>query len=131
MNAKLATPVLLAVLAAAPALAQADAAKPPVCRSLPPDIKEAMRTMSYCITNPNPIPECARAGMDVQVYNNDPAKLPRAARGQQYWEGKIRKDDGAAGERRLVYLVTMGERKNVVAMRYYTPDHYRTFCEIQ
>ncbi|WP_363796446.1 ribonuclease domain-containing protein [Lysobacter firmicutimachus] len=131
MNAKLATPVLLAVLAAAPALAQADAAKPPVCRSLPPDIKEAMRNMSYCITNPNPIPECARAGMDVQVYNNDPAKLPRAARGQQYWEGKIRKDDGAAGERRLVYLVTMGERKNVVAMRYYTPDHYRTFCEIQ
>ncbi|WP_064750071.1 hypothetical protein [Lysobacter antibioticus] len=89
-----------------------------------------MRNMSCCIANPNPIPECARAGMDVRAgLQQRPGQA--AARGQQHWEGKIRKDDGAAGARRQVYLVTMGERKNVVAMRYYTPDHYRTFCEIQ
>lgn len=115
----------LCLIAAAPA-----AAKPPVCQSLPPDIKEAMRNMSYCITVPNPVVNCGATGLDVQVYHNDPSKLPNAGRGQQYWEGKIRMSTGAAGQRRLVYLVTMGEKKNVVEKRYYTPDHYTTFCEI-
>ena len=125
MNAfrSLAAALCLSLLAA-PALA-----KPPVCRSLPPDIKEAMRDMSYCMTMVNPVVECGRQGMDVQVFNNDQGKLPNAGRGQEYWEGKIRRD-GAAGTRRLVYLMTMGVRKNIVQARYYSPDHYATFCQI-
>lgn len=116
--------ILCLSLLAAPAIA-----KPQVCKSLPPDIKEAMRNMSFCMTAVAPIVECGHTGMDVQVFNNDEGKLPNAGRGQEYWEGKIRRD-GAAGTRRLVYLMTMGERKNIVSKRYYTPDHYVTFCEI-
>ncbi|MGO1068524.1 ribonuclease domain-containing protein [Lysobacter sp. CA199] len=116
--------VLCLGLLAAPALA-----KPPVCKSLPPDIKEAMRSMSFCMTSTQPVAECGRLGLDVQVFNNGEGKLPNAGRGQEYWEGKIR-HDGAAGTRRLVYLMTMGARKNIVETRYYTPDHYATFCQI-
>ncbi|MBT2746909.1 MULTISPECIES: ribonuclease domain-containing protein [unclassified Lysobacter] len=116
--------VLCLGLLAAPAMA-----KPPVCKVLPPDIKEAMRTMSFCMTVADPAAECGRQGMDVQVFDNDEGKLPNPGRGQEYWEGKIR-HDGAAGTRRLVYLMTMAARKNVVVKRYYTPDHYATFCLI-
>ncbi|QWP76208.1 hypothetical protein J5226_21885 [Lysobacter sp. K5869] len=114
----------LCLLAAAPA-----AAKPRACTSLPPDIREAMRTMSFCITAVDPVAECGRAGMDVQIFSNNEGKLPNAGRGQVYWEGKIRKDNGDAGLRRLVYLVNDGTKKTI-AMRYYTPDHYANFCEI-
>lgn len=118
-----ATALCLALMAA-PAMA-----KPPVCKSLPPDIKEAMRNMSFCMTATDPVIECGRNGMDVQTFDNNEGKLPNPGRGQEYWEGKIR-HDGAAGTRRLVYLMTMGSRKNIVEKRYYTPDHYATFCEI-
>lgn len=107
----------------------AAAAAPKACTSLPPDIKEAMRTMSFCITATDPVAECGRNGMDVQIFSNNEGKLPNAGRGQVYWEGKIRQNTGAAGQRRLVYLVTDGTKK-VVAARYYTPDHYANFCTI-
>lgn len=115
----------LSLFAAAPALA-----KPGVCKSVPPDIKEAMRTMSFCITEADPTPGCRAAGMDVKIFNNNEGKLPNAGRGQEYWEGKILKDVGVPGQRRLVYLVNAGAKKNVVQTRYYTPDHYANFCEL-
>lgn len=108
--------------------AAASAAAPPACGSLPPDIREAKRDMSVCITMANPLADCGRMGLDVQIFSNNEGKLPKAGRGQVYWEGKIRTATGAAGQRRLVYLVTDGAQKKVIEARYYSPDHYVTFC---
>ncbi|BAV98886.1 ribonuclease domain-containing protein [Lysobacter enzymogenes] len=107
--------------------AAASAAAPPACGSLPPDIRDAKRDMSVCITMANPLADCGRMGLDVQIFSNNEGRLPAAGRGQLYWEGKIRAATGAAGQRRLVYLVTDGTKK-VINARYYSPDHYVTFC---
>ncbi|WP_245156344.1 ribonuclease domain-containing protein [Agrilutibacter solisilvae] len=104
-------------------------AAPPACKGLHTSVKEAMRTMSVCITMNNPPADCNHAGMDVQRFNNDEKKLPKASPPQEYWEGKLR-DGGAAGTWRLVYLVTMGTTKNKVDARYFTNDHYASFCKI-
>lgn len=99
------------------------------CKGLHHSIKEAMRTMSVCITQDNPPASCGRADMDVQRFNNNENKLPKARHAQEYWEGKLR-NNGNPGTWRLVYLVTMGKTKNKVEARYYTPDHYVTFCKL-
>ncbi|MFK3650611.1 ribonuclease domain-containing protein [Lysobacter enzymogenes] len=109
------------------AAAAASAAAPPACGSLPPDIRDAKRDMSVCITMANPLADCGRLGLDVQIFSNNEGRLPKAGRGQVYWEGKIRAATGAAGQRRLVYLVTDGTKK-VIEAKYYSPDHYATFC---
>ena len=101
----------------------------PACKGLHTSVKEAMRTMSVCITMDNPPLACNRQDMDVQRFNNDEKKLPKSRPPQEYWEGKLR-DGPNAGTWRLVYLVTMGMTKNKVDARYYTKDHYETFCKI-
>nr|WP_256046890.1 ribonuclease domain-containing protein [Xanthomonas translucens] len=58
-------------------------------------------------------------------------RLPQAGRGQTYYEGKARRDPGGpAGTYRLVYLVTDGAKKSVIDKRYYSADHYLSFCTI-
>lgn len=101
----------------------------PACKGLHSSVKEAMRTMSVCITMDNPPLACNRQDMDVQRFNNDEKKLPKSRPPQEYWEGKLR-DGPVAGTWRLVYLVTMGTTKNKVDARYFTNDHYNTFCKI-
>jgi guanyl-specific ribonuclease Sa len=120
---------LLAVLALS--AAQAQAQKVPNCGTLPPYVRETVRDLNYCITVPDPIAACGRAAVDVQVFDNAEGRLPRAGRGQTYYEGKARRDPGGpAGTYRLVYLVTDGAKKSVVDKRYYSADHYVTFCAI-
>ncbi|QSQ45925.1 hypothetical protein ISN34_03200 [Xanthomonas translucens pv. translucens] len=123
---------LLAVLALPAAQAQAQKA-PAGCGVLPTYVREAMRDVSACITMPNPIVACgAGAGaVDVQVFGNGERRLPQAGRGQTYYEGKARRDPGGpAGTYRLVYLVTDGAKKSVIDKRYYSADHYLSFCTI-
>ena len=120
---------LLAVLALS--AAQAQAQKAPSCGALPSYVREAMRDVAACITMPNPIVACGAGAVDVQVFGNGERRLPQAGRGQTYYEGKARRDPGGpAGTYRLVYLVTDGAKKSVVDKRYYSADHYVTFCAI-
>lgn len=109
-------------------VASASAAAPPACGDLPSDIRDAKRSMSVCITMANPVVNCGNSGLDVQIFSNNEGRLPKAGRGQVYWEGKIRAATGAAGQRRLVYLVTDGAQKKIIDAKYYSPDHYATFC---
>lgn len=121
---------LLAVLAMSAAQAQAQKA-PPSCGTLPAYVREAARNMSYCITMPNPIAACGAAAVDVQVFGNGERRLPQAGRGQTYYEGKARREPGdPAGTYRLVFLVTDGAKKSIVDKRYYSADHYGSFCTI-
>ncbi|AVY68247.1 ribonuclease domain-containing protein [Xanthomonas translucens] len=121
---------LLAVFALSAAQAQAQKA-PPGCGALPTYVREAMRDVSACITMPNPIVACGAGAVDVQVFGNGERRLPQAGRGQTYYEGKARRDPGGpAGTYRLVYLVTDGAKKSVIDKRYYSADHYLSFCTI-
>ena len=121
---------LLAVLAMSAAQAQAQKA-PPGCGTLPTYAREAARDMAYCVTMPNPIAACGAGAVDVQVFGNGERRLPQAGRGQTYYEGKARRDPGgAAGTYRLVFLVTDGAKKSVIDKRYYSADHYVSFCTI-
>ncbi|WP_369934781.1 ribonuclease domain-containing protein [Xanthomonas tesorieronis] len=120
---------LLAALAMS--AAQVQAQKITNCGTLPTYVREAVRDLNYCITMPNPIAACGHNAVDVQIFNNDEGRLPRAGRGQTYYEGKARRDAGGpAGTYRLVFLVTDGAKKSVVNQRYYSADHYGTFCMI-
>lgn len=100
------------------------------CKNFPKYIKEAERNFSVCITDPVHGENCGPRGMDVQIFLNSEHKLPHAGGGQLYYEGKvIRENEPNAGTKRLVYLTQAG-RKQIVK-KYYTPDHYDTFCKIK
>lgn len=112
--------------------AQAMAKEPGACGALPDYVREASRDMAYCITMPNPIAACGPTAVDVQVFGNAEGRLPQAGRGQTYYEGKARRNPGGpAGTYRLVYLVTNGTTKSVIENRYYSADHYGSFCSIR
>lgn len=99
------------------------------CKSLPQYVREAERSFAYCIAVADPIAQCGRADLDVREFGNAEDRLPRAGKGQQYYEARARRHDGApAGTYRLVYLVTHGTAKQVIDARYYSADHYDSFC---
>ncbi|UYC12716.1 ribonuclease domain-containing protein [Xanthomonas sp. CFBP 8445] len=126
-------PISYALLAALLASTQAQAQKaPPACSALPTYVRDAARDMAYCITMANPIAACGSTQVDVQVFGNAEGRLPKAGKGQTYYEGKARRDPGgAAGTYRLVFLATDGKAKSTIAQRYYSADHYTTFCAVQ
>ncbi|MEP3113279.1 ribonuclease domain-containing protein [Nisaea sp.] len=96
--------------------------------SLPKDVREAVRDLNYCMTNN------VCAGLNATVYNNSPKRLPSIGHNQSYYEGRVGEDrSGGPGKRRLVYLVqgTAKSADAVVLERYFTANHYETFCEIQ
>lgn len=126
MNITIKTIVLLALLLP---FASASAKSPP-CEQLPGYVREAARNMSYCIAAEQPVPVCGRANINLQVFDNDERRLPSAGRGQTYYEGRAQRDPGGApGAYRLVFLVTDGNSK--IEQRYYSPDHYGSFCSIR
>ncbi len=121
-----------AIVAFALSATQAMAKEPAACGALPGYVREAARDMAYCVTMPAPIVECGPTAVDVQVFGNAEGRLPQAGRGQTYYEGKARHDPGGpAGTYRLVYLVTDGKTKSVIESRYYSADHYESFCSIR
>jgi len=111
-------------------MAPATAAQIPACSNLPSYVREANRNMAYCVTTPQPVIECGRTHLNLRVFNNDENRLPRAGRGQTYYEGRAQRDPGGQpGAYRLVFLVTDG--RSVIEERYYSPDHYDSFCSIR
>ncbi|CBA14972.1 hypothetical protein XACN24_01855 [Xanthomonas albilineans] len=105
---------------------------PTHCSILPNYIRDASRDMAYCLTMPSPIAACGNAQLDVQVFGNNEGRLPKSGNGQTYYEGKARlPQNDQAGTYRLVFLVTDGKKKKAIEQRYYSADHYATFCTIQ
>ncbi|GLQ95515.1 ribonuclease domain-containing protein [Dyella acidisoli] len=105
------------------------AAAIPECGRLPVRVRDASRDMSFCLTAIQPpAGVCGGDGVDVQPFGNNENRLPRAGRGQGYYEGKARQDDGSAGTDRLVFLVTDSASKTYINEKYYSSDHYETFC---
>jgi guanyl-specific ribonuclease Sa len=119
-------PVVVA-LAVAPA---AYAKKVDPCPGrLPSDVVSAKQDFDYCVKG-----NACDANLNQQVFDNAEGRLPRAGNGQTYYEGRVGQDRaGGAGNRRLVYLlIGNGPGGNTqIANRYFTDDHYATFCEIQ
>ena len=114
--------VLLVALLAAVALAK----DPAVCGAVPSDAKDPIRNLSACLTGL--VGACS--GLDKQVFNNSEGKLPAAGKNETYYEGKVGVDRaGAAGVRRLVFLVLGGEKPKILH-RYFSTDHYTTFCAL-
>ncbi len=122
----------VAIVAFALSAAHATAKEPDACGALPDYVREAARDMAYCITMPAPIAACGKTAVDVQVFDNAEGRLSKAGSGQTYYEGKARQNPGgAAGTYRLVFLVTDGKTKSVIDNRYYSADHYASFCSIR
>ncbi|CDG81549.1 ribonuclease domain-containing protein [Janthinobacterium agaricidamnosum] len=65
------------------------------------------------------------------VFNNNEGRLPAAGKNEVYYEYYLGiGGDGGAGSHRAVLLVqTSGKRKLV--QRYYTQDHYASFCSLK
>ena len=121
-----------AIAAFALSAAHVMAKEPATCGALPDYVREAARDMAYCVTMPAPIAACGHTAVDVQVFGNDEGRLSKAGNGQTYYEGKARQNPGgAAGTYRLVFLVTDGKTKSVIDNRYYSADHYESFCSIR
>jgi guanyl-specific ribonuclease Sa len=80
-----------------------------------------------CLKSNNPARERACEGLHLDVFDNNKKKLPRAGRGQTYYESRV---TGKPDENRLVFLVDGDRPKVAVQSRYYSKDHYDSFCEL-
>ena len=107
----------------------AEAKKITPCGSkIPSDVREAVRALNFCMT------DNVCTGLNAIVFNNSQKRLPSIGHNQQYYEGRVGEDrSGGPGKRRLVYLVqgTAKSSDAVVLERYFTANHYETFCKIQ
>lgn len=108
----------------------AEAAKVPPCGPLPAYVRDADRTMSACVTSNYTFPVGCKKELDIQEFNNNEGKLPTPGNGQSYLEGKARHEDGPAGTNRFVFLVenTASGTKMKIDQKYYSSDHYQSFC---
>lgn len=98
------------------------------CGLLPDYIREFNRNMQVCVKDST---KCGEGDykIETQVFNNDPTVLPRAPSGSYYLEGKykVKEDRDLKNKFRLVYLLDKSENIN---KKYYSSDHYETFCEL-
>lgn len=116
---------LAALLLASP-LAQA---KVPPCGKLPTFVREAERNLAYCITTNAGSADCRAA--NVEGFANNEGRLPTAGRGQSYRAARAQHPQAdPPGRNRVVFLVTDGDRKSIIDARYFTSDHYATFCAL-
>jgi ribonuclease T1 len=129
MEFRNATLIMMLVIMAMSA-SSAEASTPKKCGKLPSYVVEAGRDFRICITGPaTPGINCGPTGFDMQVFDNDLGRLPKAGKGQVYYEGKIRQPNvPGPGTKRWVDLTELSQGKTVIKAQYYTPDHYITFC---
>ncbi len=108
----------------------AQAAGIPYCaKPLAGDVVEASRDLSYCLK----LTTCPQQGaLNIQIFGNDQNRLPVRGQGQNYYEGRVGTDQaGDAGKRRLVFLVQGVRGPNAtILIRYFSPNHYNSFCEL-
>lgn len=65
------------------------------------------------------------------VFNNNERRLPAAGKDEVYYEYYLGiGGDGSAGSHRAVLLVQTGGAKRKLLERYYTLDHYTSFCKM-
>lgn len=124
------TLITIAIVAGLTAFTSA-AKPPPTCKSLPRDIREASRQFNDCLRTENPTANCGPSGLNVQVFDNDEHRLPKAGNGQTYYEARATTPPRPMpGASRLVFLTNdSGGRPDIVA-RYYSADHYTSFCSL-
>ncbi|MBU8978227.1 MULTISPECIES: ribonuclease domain-containing protein [unclassified Lysobacter] len=104
-------------------------AKVPECGRLPTFVREAERNLAYCITTDAGAADCRAA--NVEAFANNEGRLPAAGRGQAYRAGRAQHPQAdPPGRNRVVFLVTEGQRKPIIEARYFTSDHYATFCSL-
>jgi ribonuclease T1 len=106
----------------------AQARKIDLCKPTPPDATEVARDFRPCLVSNR---YCAAVD-GVQVFGNAEKRLPSARTGQTYYEARVGKDRyKAGGKRRLVFLINGVKGRAAVQARYFSGDHYGTFCEMQ
>jgi guanyl-specific ribonuclease Sa len=124
----------LAVLASLMApLAQASESlaqgKVPACGKVPAFVRDAERTLAYCITTDPGAASCKEANFE--GFANNEGRLPAAGHGEEYRAGRAQNPQvDAAGRNRVVFRANQAERKSIIVARYFTSDHYETFCEL-
>lgn len=125
--------VAAALLAAALTIEPASAFKVPDCKGGgPPDAKSAAAAFSYYVKGNG----ACGAASDIDgcaLFGNAEKRLPRAGKGEDYYEARVGEDRfGGAGKRRLVFLITgtYRSRDALIVAKYFTPDHYETFCRM-
>lgn len=105
------------------------AGTPPECRKLPADVREAGREFTDCLRTSDPTASCGPAGLNVQIFGNDEGRLPKARNGQTYYEARAVKEHGPMpGANRLVFLTNDAGGKRDIVARYYSANHYDSFC---
>lgn len=66
------------------------------------------------------------------VFNNNEGRLPAAGKDEVYYEYYLGiGGDGGAGSHRAVLLVQTPKGKRKLVERYYTQDHYASFCSLK
>jgi ribonuclease T1 len=66
------------------------------------------------------------------IFNNNEKRLPAAGKDEIYYEYYLGiGGDGGAGSHRAVLLVQTPAGKRKLVERYYTQDHYASFCSLK
>jgi guanyl-specific ribonuclease Sa len=102
-------------------------AKTKPCGAVGKDVVEVQRNLRSCLASNV---ACA-AVQGLQVFNNNERRLPAAGHNQAYYEARVGTDHaGAGGVRRVVDLAQGAKGSASVLDKYYSADHYATFCEL-
>ncbi|ENX35939.1 hypothetical protein F889_00638 [Acinetobacter colistiniresistens] len=100
----------------------------PDCGKLPDYVREFDRNMRVCVKNAN----MCGTGKDkivTQVFSNNEGKLPKLKSPFSYVEGKYF-EQGQFDKYNKFRLVVKVDGGNNFSERYYTSDHYITFCKL-
>ena len=121
--------LLLAASIVLAAHAATAARAPDPCGKLSNETREAARSLAACITT-----GMCDSALQEREFSNNEGILPKSALNQRYMEARVgAARDDSGGVKRLVFLVqgTRGGSSEAVLEKYYTGDHYRSFCRVR
>lgn len=100
----------------------------PDCKNLPNYIREFDRSMKVCVKDKT---KCVIEENKIvtQEFSNNEGKLPKLKKPFSYIEGKYA-EQGEHDKDNKFRLVAKIDEKNNFSERYYTSDHYLSFCKI-
>lgn len=100
----------------------------PDCKKLPNYIREFDRSMKVCLKDKE---NCGIGENKIvtQEFSNNEGKLPKLKKPFSYMEGKYSQPNKHDKNNQFRMVVKV-DTENNYSLRYYTTDHYRSFCKL-
>lgn len=131
MKAKRATWSLCFIAASALMSSHSNAAKIPDCGKRVPSKSQPTPKASEYDAYRDAKTSAVAGGAGNTVFNNNERRLPAIGKDEVYYEYYLGiGGNGGAGSHRAVLLVQTPAGKRKLVERYYTLDHYASFCSL-